>query len=88
MNYILFDGPVREHLLPFTFTRPVAEVRIGIMTIKEKWEAYLGTSISYQTEAYLQAKFPMVLQSDNIFLNGSILPSANLLQNVNKLKER
>ncbi|KAA2216802.1 GlmU family protein [Maribacter flavus] len=88
MNYILFDGPVREHLLPFTFTRPVAEVRIGIMTIKEKWEAYLSTSCSYQTEAYLQAKFPMVLQSDNIFLNGSILPSADLLQNVKGLKER
>lgn len=88
MNYILFDGPVREHLLPFTFTRPVAEVRIGIMTIKEKWEAYLGTSISYQTEDYLQAKFPKVLKSDNVFLNGSILPDATLLEKVKKLKVR
>lgn len=87
MNYILFDGPVREHLLPFTFTRPVAEVRIGIMTIREKWEAYLGTSISYQTEDYLQVKFPMDLKSDNIFLNGSVLPDATLLEKVKALKE-
>ncbi|HQX03888.1 MAG TPA: putative sugar nucleotidyl transferase, partial [Flavobacterium sp.] len=42
MNYILFDGPVRNALLPFTFTRPVADIRIGILTIREKWEKYLG----------------------------------------------
>ncbi|PIB27784.1 GlmU family protein [Maribacter sp. 4G9] len=87
MNYILFDGPVREHLLPFTFTRPVAEVRLGIMTIKEKWEAYLKTSVSYKTEDYLSVKFPMVLKSDNVFLNGSVLPDAFLLDQVKALKE-
>ncbi len=87
MNFILFDGPVREHLLPFTFTRPVADVRIGIMTIREKWEAYLNTSVSYKTEDYLSIKFPMVLKSDNVFLNGSILPDAFLLDHVKALKE-
>lgn len=86
MNYILFDGPVREHLFPFTFTRPVAEVRIGIMTIKEKWEAYLNASISFYTEDYLSVKFPMELGEDNIFINGSILPDANLLVKVQSLK--
>ncbi|MFN5772511.1 putative sugar nucleotidyl transferase, partial [Flavobacterium sp.] len=35
MNYILFDGPVRNALLPFTFTRPVCDIRIGILTIRE-----------------------------------------------------
>ena len=38
MNYILFDGTVRNALLPFTFTRPVADIRVGILTIREKWE--------------------------------------------------
>ena len=38
MNYILFDGSVRNQLLPFTFTRPVADIRVGILTIREKWE--------------------------------------------------
>ena len=46
MNYILFDGTVRTALLPFTFTRPVADIRIGILTIREKWEKYLGTTNS------------------------------------------
>ena len=42
MNYILFDGPSEIILLPFTYTRPVADIRIGILTIREKWETYLG----------------------------------------------
>mgnify|MGYP001278912861 CR=1 FL=1 len=41
MNYILFDGPSRNDLLPLTFTRPVADLRIGILTIREKWEKML-----------------------------------------------
>lgn len=87
MNYILFDGPVREHLLPFTFTRPVAEVRIGIMTIKEKWEAYLESSVGYLTQDYLSVKFPLELKKDNVFINGSILPDAFLLEKIITLKD-
>ena len=50
MNYILFDGTVRNALLPFTFTRPVADIRVGIFTIREKWEQYLGYTTSTLTE--------------------------------------
>jgi hypothetical protein len=60
MNYILFDGPARNQLLPFTYTRPVAEIRVGIMTIREKWEHYLGTTTTTITEDYLSDKYPMV----------------------------
>jgi len=45
MNYILFDGPSRNNLLPLTYTRPVAEIRVGILTIREKWEAFLESTI-------------------------------------------
>ena len=60
MNYILFDGPVRNQLLPFTYTRPVADIRVGILTIREKWEHYLQTTTTTVTEDYLSDKFPMV----------------------------
>ena len=50
MNYILYDGSVRNNLLPFTFTRPVADISIGILTIREKWEKYLGVSTTTLTE--------------------------------------
>ena len=86
MNYILFDGPVRNNLLPFTFTRPVGEIRIGIMTIKEKWEAYLEASISYSTADYLSVKYPLLLESNNVFIDGSFLPNVELVNAIKKLK--
>jgi len=77
MNYILFDDS-REKLLPLTFTRPVCDLRIGILTIREKWEAYLKTSTSTLTEDYLSVKFPLVSASENVFVNGSVCPNAEL----------
>lgn len=89
MNYILFDeASVRQHLLPFTFTRPVSEIRIGILTIKEKWEKISGQKISISTEAYLSKKYPLYFstQEDNIWINGSILPTPDLYACIKALK--
>ncbi|NHF59404.1 glucose-1-phosphate thymidylyltransferase [Flavobacteriaceae bacterium TP-CH-4] len=86
MNYILFDGPVRNNLLPFTFTRPVADIRIGIMTIREKWEKYLGNTTTTITEEYLSEKYPMVEMSENVLINASFLPNPTLATSVKKLK--
>ena len=79
MNYILFDGPVRDSLLPFTFTRPVAEIRIGILTIREKWEMFLGSTTTTITEDYLSEKYPMVEMEENVLINASFLPNAELI---------
>ncbi|MGO4772283.1 GlmU family protein [Flavobacterium sp. W22_SRS_FK3] len=87
MNYILFDGPVRNALLPFTFTRPVADILIGIMTIRQKWEARLGSTITTITEEYLSAKFPMVEMEENIMINAAYLPNDMLAELVSDLKE-
>ena len=87
MNYILFDGPVRNALLPFTFTRPVADILIGIMTIRQKWEARLGSTITTITEDYLSAKFPMVEMEENIMINAAYLPNDTLVEMVSDLKE-
>ncbi|MBQ4821800.1 GlmU family protein [Aquimarina sp. MMG016] len=86
MNYILFDGVSRDSLLPFTYTRPVAEIRIGILTIREKWEKYLGSTTSTVTEDYLSEKFPMVELEENVMLNASYLPTANLVEMVKNLQ--
>lgn len=85
MNYILFDGPVRNALLPFTFTRPVADILIGIMTIRQKWEAYLGSTTTTVTEDYLSEKFPMVELDQNIMINASFLPNSVLAEMVSNL---
>ncbi|WP_291961993.1 GlmU family protein [Maribacter sp.] len=86
MNFILFDGPRRNHLLPFTFTRPVSEIRVGIMTLKERWEAYLKASVTSLTEAYLSVKYPVILEDNNVFIDASILPSKYLITIVGSLK--
>lgn len=86
MNLILFDDPaVRNHLLPFTYTRPVAEIRCGILTLTEKWARYFNGAPSFQTEEYLSAKYPASLSNDNLFLNGCVLPDAELVASVRKL---
>ena len=85
MNYILFDGPSRNALLPFTFTRPVADILIGIMTIRQKWELYLGSTTTTLTEEYLSDKFPMVEMEENVMINASILPNPVLAEMVSNL---
>ncbi|MDE3740746.1 GlmU family protein [Maribacter polysaccharolyticus] len=87
MNYILFDGPVRDALLPFTFTRPVAEIRVGILTIREKWEKYLNTTITTITEDYLSERYPMVELEENVLLNSSFLPNGSLVDHILSLQE-
>ncbi|MDC0342478.1 GlmU family protein [Flavobacteriaceae bacterium] len=87
MNYILFDGAVRNQLLPFTFTRPVADIRVGILTIREKWEKFLGSTTTTVTEEYLSDKFPMVELEQNVLINASFCPSENLVLLIKNLQE-
>ena len=88
MNYILFDGTVRDALLPFTFTRPVADIRVGILTIREKWEKYLGTTTTTLTEEYLSAKYPMVEMDENVMINASYLPNDILAELISNLEPK
>ena len=87
MGIIFFDGTARQTLLPLTFTRPVANLRIGMLTIAEKWQRYLNQPFSYLTQDYLQTKFPLIIEDQNLLINGSVCPDENLLEAVNKLQE-
>jgi UDP-N-acetylglucosamine diphosphorylase/glucosamine-1-phosphate N-acetyltransferase len=89
MNFILFDDPtIRINLLPLTFTRPVADIRIGILTIREKWEKMTGSTTSSKTEDYLGAKYPTeyTIDTDNVWINGAVLPNDNLLEEIKALQ--
>ncbi|RAV30067.1 GlmU family protein [Sinomicrobium soli] len=86
MNYILFDGPARNALLPFTYTRPVAEIRVGILTIREKWDRLLDGPVSVRTEEYLSVKFPEVAADENVCIDASFLPEPALADAVKQLK--
>jgi len=87
MNIILFDDPsLRIHLLPITFTRPVAGMRVGILTIGEKWERHFKTITSYSTQEYLKEKFPTKITDDNLWINGAICPDEHLVNAIKKLE--
>ena len=88
MNYILFDDSTRINLLPLTFTRPVADIRIGILTIREKWEKVLDKKVSSKTEEYLSGKFPAeyTIDTDNVWINGSFCPNEKLIEEVKSLQ--
>ena len=85
-NIILFDSDIRDQLLPITYTRPVCELRIGILTIREKWEHWLKGRVSYITQDYLSEKYPISIASDNLVINGAILPDTELCQLIQNLK--
>ncbi|TAI49177.1 GlmU family protein [Flagellimonas allohymeniacidonis] len=87
MNYILSDGVYRESLFPLTFTRPVAEMRIGILTIREKWEKWMDDDVSCLTEDYLSTKFPLKLSSANVVICAAYLPNQTLVDKVKSLEE-
>ena len=86
MQYILFDDYSWHNLLPLTFTRPVCELRIGILTIKEKWEAIVGKKFSYLTQDHLKIKYPTGTGRDYLLINGSLLPDPSLAHAVNNLE--
>ncbi|NTV83351.1 MAG: glucose-1-phosphate thymidylyltransferase, partial [Bacteroidales bacterium] len=84
-NYILFDDLSRERLLPFAFIRPVAEIRLGILTIREKWERWMHSSFSFLTQEYLQEKYPLVTGEVNVLINGAITPNRDLVDEIASL---
>lgn len=86
MNIILFDGELRNQLLPLTYTRPLAAMRVGILTIAEKWEKHLETAVSYFVPRYLSAKYKIVVAEDNILVNGALCPDMRLLGKIVELK--
>lgn len=87
MNVILYDDSHRENLLPLTFTRPQSEIRIGILTLKEKWEKHLQTKTSYLTQPYLAKKYPLQSTKHNIMIAASVCPNPSLIKAIYQLEE-
>jgi len=87
MHLILFDDHSWENLLPLTFTRPVSGLRVGILTIAEKWKNAVGISPSHLTREYLRKKFPCLTGEDNLMINSSLLPNAAIVEAILNLKK-
>jgi UDP-N-acetylglucosamine diphosphorylase/glucosamine-1-phosphate N-acetyltransferase len=86
MKYILSDLNCRNNFLPLAYTRSVADMRIGILTIKEKWEKYLRTEMQLQVIDYLQPIYNTSIDGDCIIIAANVLPNETLISEIEKLK--
>ena len=84
-NIILFGEDNWFHFLPLTLTRPVCELRVGILTIREKWEKWLDCKGSFITQDYLSEKYPICIEQDNLLINSTFLPTESLVNAIKKL---
>ena len=85
MNIILFDNK-REDFYPLSLTRPIAEFRLGVLTIKEKWGSYFD-SVSTFSNDYLAEKFnTKKIKEDNIWINSQLLPSKDIVTEIKSLR--
>lgn len=79
MNIVLFDSSARTDLLPLTYTRPVADLRVGSLTIAEKWARRLRADVSFITQDYLAPLYPLRVGVDNLLIDAAILPTLELV---------
>ncbi len=86
MNFILADFNQHKALLPFTYTRPVADIRCGILTMRERWEMLLDNTVSYMTQEYLSQKFVLHTIEDNVVIAGNVFATRKLTSAIKNLK--
>ena len=88
MNIVLYDvREIREALLPLTFTRPVGKILVGLQTLEDKWQAYTGGRTSFLTVPYLENKFPLFSEEQNLLINAAVCPDRSLAHRVRNLTE-
>lgn len=88
MDFILIDGHEWTSLLPLTFIRPISYLRIGILTLKEKWDYFLGTNTNIVTKSYLSHKYSLPFKDElYIFINPTFIPNHQLVNAIILLKE-
>jgi UDP-N-acetylglucosamine diphosphorylase/glucosamine-1-phosphate N-acetyltransferase len=87
MPIILADAGLHSHLLPLTFTRPVGQLRVGILRLAEGWYVRTGESVGYRTEPYLSEAFPLPpVEGDTFEVCGGLFPSDEVVAAVLDLR--
>lgn len=86
MAIILNDAGLHSHLLPLTFTRPVGQLRPGILRISEGWYVRSGLGVGYRTEGYLSQAFPVPTEEPLFEVNAGLFPTDALVAAVMDLQ--
>ena len=86
MSLILFDNPYRRSLLPFTYTKAVADIRFGILSVKERWEWLSQQPVSVHTVKYLQPLYDQAATSDQLWIDAAVIPDSFLAEQILSLE--
>jgi len=89
MHIVLYDyTESRINLYPLSLTRAIADLRIGTLTIAEKWTKWLNLPVSYFTESYLQQKYPLItVDEETLVISSNICPDESLCAMISALKQ-
>jgi UDP-N-acetylglucosamine diphosphorylase/glucosamine-1-phosphate N-acetyltransferase len=87
-NIVLFDGQCHSSLLPLSFTRPVADIRVGIFTIREKWNNYFGININVRCKTHLSGLYSSVEDEASLGINAGLLPNDTIVQAIEELQDK
>ncbi|MBI2730584.1 MAG: glucose-1-phosphate thymidylyltransferase [Sphingobacteriales bacterium] len=85
MNIVLFDTSERKYLYPFTQTRAIADIRLGIFTIREFWENYFDQKINVLTENYLHNGTANPISNNVLLINAALIPSTSFFLHLTQL---
>ncbi len=85
-TFILHDAPNHDNLLPLTFTRGIGDLRVGIFTIVEKWEMFLGAKGYQLVPEFLKKKYAPVPEGETWVIRAGVLPDGSLTEEIQKLK--
>lgn len=80
------DASIRNNLKPFTHTRPIADIRCGILTMRERWEHFTRAKSFTLTVDYLQNLFPTNTTQECLHVNGAVFATQALWQEISQLK--
>ena len=88
MQLVFSDAQYWEDFLPLTFTRPVSELRMGILTFQERWKKLLEMEdIAFLTEDYLQKKFKKPELKESLLIVPNFLPTKIVLEQIKNLEK-
>lgn len=87
MNIILFDTDSREKMFPLTLTKAVADIRTGILTVKERWEKITGAKVYVFTASYLQPLYEAIPEGNCIFIDASVIPAHEFIKRIISLSD-
>ncbi len=87
MQLVFSDAQYWEDFLPLTFTKPISELRCGILTFAERWEKLLDIRDKrYITEEYLEVKYPRYEKKESLLIVPNFLPTEKVLDQIKNLQ--